>query len=158
MIIDKWYIEKASGKNMERLQLQAMLEYAREGDIIYIHDLSRIASSTKDLLTLVERLQQNGIELVSGKDAIDTSTPIGKFFLTVTAALNQLECENMKERQREGIEEAKKKENTKGENPNAWAQIGKRRHRFMRTVFGGRRQRRKLQKSTICPVRRLTDC
>lgn len=50
--IDKWYTEKVSGKNMNRPQLKAMLDYVREGDTVYIHDFSRLARSTKDLLAI----------------------------------------------------------------------------------------------------------
>ena len=51
--IDKWFTEKISGKNTHRPQLQAMLDFVREGDTVYIHDFSRLARSTKDLLELV---------------------------------------------------------------------------------------------------------
>ena len=54
--IDKWFIGKCSGKNTDRPQLQAMLEYVREGDTVFVHDFSRLARSTKDLLDLVENL------------------------------------------------------------------------------------------------------
>ena len=55
--IEKWFTEKVSGKNMDRPKLQEMLDFCREGDIIYIHDFSRLARSTKDLLDIVERLK-----------------------------------------------------------------------------------------------------
>lgn len=57
--IEKWYVEKVSGKNTNRVQLQAMLEFAREGDTIYIHDLSRLARNTVDLLKIVELLKRS---------------------------------------------------------------------------------------------------
>ena len=76
--IEKWFTEKVSAKDTKRPQLQAMIEFAREGDTIYIHDFSRIARSTKDLLDLVERLQAKGIHLMSNKENIDTSTPTGR--------------------------------------------------------------------------------
>jgi len=101
--IDKWFTEKVSGKDTNRPQLQAMLDYAREGDTIFIHDFSRLARSTKDLLEIVERLQSKGICLISNKEALDTSTPTGKLMLTMIAAINEFERENLLERQREGI-------------------------------------------------------
>ena len=61
--IEKWFTEKISAKSMERPQLQAMLDFVREGDTVYIHDFSRLARSTKDLLELVERLQNKGVHL-----------------------------------------------------------------------------------------------
>lgn len=106
--IEKWFTEKVSGKNTNRPQLQQMLDFAREGDTIYIHDFSRLARSTKDLLDITERLQEKGIHLVSNKENIDTSTPTGKLMLTMIAAINEFERTNLLERQREGIAIAKK--------------------------------------------------
>ena len=106
--IEKWFIEKVSAKNMNRPQLQLMLEFAREGDIIYIHDFSRLARSTKDLLEIIEQLQKNKVNLVSNKENLDLSTSTGKLMLTMISAINQFERENMLERQREGIQLAKK--------------------------------------------------
>lgn len=106
--IDKWYTEKVSGKDTNRPQLQAMIEYAREGDTIYVHDFSRLARSTKDLLDIVDRLHKKSITLVSHKEAINTSTANGKLMLTMIAAINEFERSNMLERQKEGILIAKK--------------------------------------------------
>ena len=105
--IEKWFTEKVSGKNTNRPQLQAMLDFAREGDTVYVHDFSRLARSTKDLLDIVETLTEKKIHLVSNKEAIDTSTPQGKLMLTMIAAIYEFERTNMLERQREGIAIAK---------------------------------------------------
>ena len=112
--IDKWFTEKVSGKNMNRPQLEAMLDYVREGDTVYIHDFSRLARSTKDLLTIVEKLQNKKVHLVSNKENLDTSTPTGKLMLTMIAAINDFERENLLERQREGIAIAKEQGKFKG--------------------------------------------
>ena len=112
--IDKWFTEKVSGKNMNRPQLEAMLDYVREGDTVYIHDFSRLARSTKDLLSIVEQLQEKGVHLVSNKENLDTSTPTGKLMLTMIAAINEFERENLLERQREGIAIAKEQGILKG--------------------------------------------
>ena len=101
--IDKWFTEKISAKDANRPQLQAMLEFAREGDTVFIHDFSRIARSTKDLLAIVEQLNAKGVHLVSNKENIDTSTPTGKLMLTMIGAINEFERCNLLERQREGI-------------------------------------------------------
>lgn len=106
--IDKWYTEKVSGKNTNRPELQKMLDYIREGDAVYIHDFSRLARSTQDLLKLVETFKEKGVTLVSNKEAIDTSTATGKLMLTMIAAINDFERENLLERQAEGIEIAKR--------------------------------------------------
>ena len=115
--IEKWFIEKISGKDMNRPKLQELLDYAREGDIVYVEDFSRLARSTKDLLELVETLQSQNIELVSMKENLDTSTPTGKLMLTMIAAINEFERANILERQREGIELAKERGAYKGRKP-----------------------------------------
>lgn len=105
--IDKWFIEKVSTKDISRPKLKETIDYAREGDTIYVHSLDRLARSTKDLLEIVERLQGKGIHLVSSKENIDTSTADGKLMITMIGAINTFERENMLERQREGIAIAK---------------------------------------------------
>lgn len=112
--IEKWFIEKVSGKNTNRPKLKEMLEYAREGDTIHIHDFSRLARSTKDLLDIVDNLNKKGIALVSNKENIDSSTPTGKLMLTMIGAINEFERTNLLERQREGIEIAKTQGKYKG--------------------------------------------
>lgn len=106
--IDVWYTEKVSGKNADRPELQKMLAEAQEGDTIFVHDFSRLARSTKDLLTIVETLTERGIHLVSNKENLDTSTATGKLLLTMIAAINEFERTNLLERQAEGIEIAKR--------------------------------------------------
>ncbi|HIX17844.1 MAG TPA: recombinase family protein [Candidatus Gemmiger faecavium] len=112
--IDKWFTEKVSAKDTNRPQLQAMLEFAREGDTVYIHDLSRLARSTSDLLKMVELLQAKGVHLVSNKESIDTSTPTGKLMLTMLGAIYEFERTNLLERQREGVAIAKSQGKYKG--------------------------------------------
>ena len=125
--IDKWFVEKVSGKDMKRPQLISMLDFAREGDNIYIHDLSRLARSTADLLKIVELLNEKKINLISNKESIDTSTATGKLMLTMIGAINEFERQNLKERQAEGIEIAKNKGKYKGrkkvERPDNWAEV-----------------------------------
>ncbi len=112
--IDKWFTEKVSAKDTNRPQLQAMMEYARDGDTIHIHDFSRLARSTADLLAIIEQMQKKGITLISNKENIDTSTPTGKLMVTMIGAINQFERENLLERQREGIAIAKAQGKYKG--------------------------------------------
>lgn len=112
--IDKWFTEKVSAKDTKRPQLKAMLEFAREGDTIYIHDFSRLARSTSDLLKIVEELKAKSIHLVSNKENIDTSNATGKLMLTMIGAINEFERTNLLERQREGIAIAKRQGKYKG--------------------------------------------
>lgn len=106
--IEKWFTEKCSGKNTDRPKLQEMMDFAREGDEIYIHDFSRLARSTKDLLNIIEKLDAKGVKLVSNKENIDTHTPTGKLMLTMIGAIAEFERANILERQREGIIIAKR--------------------------------------------------
>jgi DNA invertase Pin-like site-specific DNA recombinase len=105
--INKFFIEKLSGKNTDRPELKKMIEFIREGDIVYIESISRIARSTKDLLAIIHQLQLKSVELVSLKENIDTTTPQGRFVLTIFGALSELERENILQRQKEGIAAAK---------------------------------------------------
>jgi DNA invertase Pin-like site-specific DNA recombinase len=107
--VDRIFSEKLSGANTDRPQLKAMLDYVREGDTLFIESISRLGRSTKDLLNIIDALTEKGVSLISHKENIDTDTPAGKFMLTVFAALSQLEREQLKQRQREGIEIAKRK-------------------------------------------------
>ncbi len=112
--IEKWYIEKVSGKDTNRPKLQEMLDFVREGDTVYVYDFSRLARSTKDLLEIVELLSNKAVDLVSNKESIDTSTPSGKLMLTMIGAIAEFERQNILERQREGIAIAKKQGKYKG--------------------------------------------
>lgn len=112
--IDKTFTEKLSGKDMERPQLALMMDYAREGDTVYIESFSRLARNTKDLLDIIESMNVKGVKVVSLKEGLDTSTPTGKLMLTMIGAIATFERENMLERQREGIALAKKQGKYKG--------------------------------------------
>lgn len=103
------YLEKITGKTMDRPELQKLLATLKSGDTLIVHDFSRLSRSTSDLLKIVEDLNKRNITLISNKENLDTSTPTGKLMLTMIAAINQFEIENTKERQREGIQEAKKR-------------------------------------------------
>ncbi len=115
--VEKIYIDKVSGKNKDRKQLKEMLNFIREGDIVIVESISRIARNTKDLLELVELLKSKGVEFVSKKEAIDTNTVPGKFMLTVFGAIAELERGYILDRQKEGIEIAKKEGKYKGRKP-----------------------------------------
>jgi DNA invertase Pin-like site-specific DNA recombinase len=125
--IEKYFSEKVSAKDTNRPKLKEMIEFAREGDNIYIHDFSRLARSTKDLLEIIEILKNKKINLISNKENLDTGTATGMLMLTVISAINQFERENMLERQREGIAIAKAKGKYKGKKaiskPDNWNEI-----------------------------------
>lgn len=103
--LDKVFCESVSAKDIKgRPQLQKMLEFIREGDTVYIESISRLARNIMDLLKIVETFREKGVELVSLKEQIDTSTPQGKFLLSIFGAMAELERETIKQRQKEGIE------------------------------------------------------
>ena len=115
--VDRIFSEKLSGATADRPQLKAMLDYVREGDTLYVESISRLGRSTRDLLNIIDTLTDKGVMLVSHKENIDTNSPSGKFMLTVFAALPQLEREQLKQRQREGIEIAKAQGKYTGRKP-----------------------------------------
>lgn len=115
--VDEVYIDRMSGKNTNRPELQKMMEYVRRGDTVIVESISRFARNTRDLLELVEKLSAKGVEFVSKKEAIDTTTPTGKFMLTVFGAVAELEREYILQRQREGIAIAKANGVYKGRKP-----------------------------------------
>lgn len=115
--IEKWYIEKVSGKDTKREKLQLMLDFVREGDEVYVMDFSRLSRSVQDLLNIVDLLNSKKVKLVSLKENLDTSTPTGKLMLTMIGAISEFERQNILERQREGIEIAKREGKYKGRKP-----------------------------------------
>ena len=115
--VDKVFQDKKSGKNTDRPALKEMLTYVREGDIVITESISRIARSTRDLLGIIDALASKGVGFISLKETIDTTTPQGKFMLTVFAAMAELERENILQRQKEGIAIAKAQGKYRGKKP-----------------------------------------
>ena len=115
--VDEIYIDRMSGKNANRPELQKMMDYVRKGDTVIVESISRFARNTRNLLELIEKLSEKGVEFVSRKEAIDTTTPTGKFMLTVFGAVAELEREYILQRQREGIAIAKAQGKYTGRKP-----------------------------------------
>jgi DNA invertase Pin-like site-specific DNA recombinase len=105
--LDRCFTDKASGKSSDRPGLRSMLDFLREGDVLYVESISRVARSTRDLLGIVDLLEKKKVTFISLKESIDTSTPQGRFVVTLFGALAELERETIKERQREGIAAAR---------------------------------------------------
>ena len=111
------YSEIISGKDTDRTELQYLLSEIKEGDIVVITSLDRLARSVRDLLNLVETFDEKGVKLKSlkkGEDVIDPSTSTGKFMMTVLVAVADLERELIRERQLAGIAKAKAEGKYKG--------------------------------------------
>lgn len=115
--VERIFIDRLSGKNTDRPQLKEMMVFVRQGDTVVVESISRFARNTKDLLELVEQLTAKGVEFVSKKEAIDTTTPTGKFMLTIFGAVAELEREYILQRQSEGIAIAKEQGVYKGRQP-----------------------------------------
>ena len=112
--VDKVFREKQSGKNTERKALKEMLNFLREGDTLIVESISRLARNTKDLLSIIEVLQEKQVNFISLKENIDTNTAAGKFMLTVFGAMAELERQYILDRQAEGIAIAKSEGKYKG--------------------------------------------
>ena len=130
--IDKWFIEKASGKDMNRPKLQEMLEYVREDDTIYVLEFSRLGRSTADLLSIVQKIEEAGAKFVSTKENFYTSTPTGRLQMTMMAAIAEFERAMILERQREGIAIAKSEGKYKGRKAVSVPNIGEYYSKYMR--------------------------
>ena len=115
---DREYIEKISGKNLDRPQLQALLHNLRPGDIIHVHELSRISRSMRDLLEIIETILKSGASIKFHKENLEfksnTNDPFQKLMLHLLGSFSEFERSVLLERQREGIQIAKQKGLYKG--------------------------------------------
>lgn len=137
--VERIFMDKLSGKNTERPQLKAMIDFARDGDIVYVSEFSRLARSTKDLLDIVQKLKEKQVQVISLKENFDTSTPAGELAMTLFAAIATFERKIMLERQKEGIAVAKVKGVYKGRQrkhkPANWEElVQKYQHREIRSI------------------------
>ena len=157
--VDRIFPEKLSGANTDRPQLRDMLDYVREGDTLYVESISRLGRSTKDLLNIIDTLNDKGVTLISHKEKIDTDTPTGKFMLTVFAALSQLEREQLKQRQREGIEIAKAQGKYTGRKPlpTDWTRFGQLYGKWRAKNITGRDFMRRMDMSANTFYRRVRE-
>lgn len=104
--IDRTFIDKASGKDTDRPEFQKMLEYVREGDIVYFESFSRISRSLSDLLRTLDYFTEKGVAFVSLKEQIDTSGATGKLIVSVLGAISAYEREINAERREFGYRKA----------------------------------------------------
>src|SRR6266480_7119266 len=109
--LDRVFTDKASGKDVKRPQLQAALEYLREGDTLFVHSLDRLARNAEDLLRIVRELTERGVSVDFVKNKLtfsgDRADPMARLMLTMLAGFATFERDLIRERQREGIALAK---------------------------------------------------
>jgi len=124
---ERVFEEKISGKNMERPQLQELLNFVRANDEIVIYSLSRISRSLKDMLNIMDIIIEKKITLISIKEnlTISDSNKTTRFFVSILGCCAELERENIRERQADGIKEAKKRGVYKGRKPIQVEDFGK---------------------------------
>ncbi len=115
--IERFYIDKCSGKSLDRPKLKELLQFVREGDEVFIHSFSRLGRNVKELLQLIENFDRDGIKLISLKENFDLSTSQGRLLISLIASINQFEREIINERTREGIEIAKREGKYRGRKP-----------------------------------------
>lgn len=115
--LDKVFEDKCSGKDTQRPGLEAMLEYVREGDEINVHDISRLARNLEDLLTMVKTLTGRGIAICFHKENLTftgEANPMQELMLSMLGSVYQFERSMIRERQLEGIQQAKAQGKYKG--------------------------------------------
>lgn len=107
--LDRVFEDKASGKNLERPALQAMLGYVREGDTLHVHDMTRLGRDAFELQGLLRELKQKGVAVRFHKEGLTAGEggAMGDFIVQVLAAVAEMERKNMLERQQEGYRAAK---------------------------------------------------
>lgn len=109
-LVDEVLIDKASGKNAERPQLQALLQKVRSGDVVKVKSVDRLARNTRDLLTILEELTSQGISVMFLDNSLTfDDSPTSKFMITMLGAVGELERSFIRQRQTEGIAIAKEK-------------------------------------------------
>lgn len=115
--LEKVFTDTVSGATTDRPQLQVMLDYVREGDVIHVHSIDRLARSLVDLLALVQGLTTKGIHIRFHKENLlftGEANPTQELMLSIMGSVAQFERAMIRERQREGIEKAKEKGVYKG--------------------------------------------
>lgn len=115
--VDKTFIDKASGKDTNRPQLQAALDYLRDGDVLVVHSMDRLARNITDLLHMVESLNKRGVVVEFAKEALTFTgddSPMSKLMLTIMGGVAEFERAMIRERQLEGIAKAKQEGKYRG--------------------------------------------
>ncbi|GAE32857.1 recombinase family protein [Halalkalibacter hemicellulosilyticus] len=123
--VDQIFQEKETGARADRDELQRVLDMLREGDTLVVYKLDRLGRTFKNLIALVEELEEKGVKLISIKENIDPSTPIGKAMMNMIFIVAEMEREVIKERTQSGIETARKRGVKGGRKPVDQSKVNK---------------------------------
>ena len=108
--LDRWFEDSATSGTttaLDRPGFAALFEYVRDGDTLIVPAIDRLGRNTLDVLATIEALQGKGVRVVSQREGFDLATPVGRLMVTMLAGVAELERENIRERQRAGLERAK---------------------------------------------------
>lgn len=117
IVIDKKFVDYASGSTINRPQFQLMMDYVRDGDVIVVHSMDRLARNVKNLLSIIDELNSKNVEIRFIKENIHfngSDSAMSKLLLMIMGAVAEFEYSLIKERQQEGINIAKKEGKYKG--------------------------------------------
>ena len=123
-----YFEDKLSGRNMDRPEFQKMIEQLRPGDSVMVVSIDRLGRNLKELVELSSKLKDMGVNIVALNQGIDTSSKMGQLFYNFMALMSEMELMFIQERQREGIELAKREGRYKGrplKELNDWEQLTK---------------------------------
>ena len=118
--LDKVFEEKVSGRNMDRKELKTCLDFLREGDVLHVHSMDRLARNLKDLLTIVHDLNDKGVTVKFITENLEFSgndNPMGLLMLSLLGAVHQFELAMIRSRQAEGIRKAQERGQQLGRAP-----------------------------------------
>ena len=115
--IEKWFVENASSRSLNRPRLQEMLGFLRSGDTVFVRDFSRLAGSLRDLVSLLSLFESTGVYLVSEEEKADSRTPAGREKLSMVRIIQEFEQKTRRERQQEGITLARAAGKYRGRRP-----------------------------------------
>lgn len=120
--VERVYQEQASGGRWDRPELHKVLDQLRQGDVLVVWKLDRLSRSLKDLLTIMERIEQRGAGFRSLTEAIDTTTPAGRMMMQMVGSFAEFERAMIRERTKAGLEQARSEGRVGGRKPKLSAQ------------------------------------
>lgn len=157
--VEKFFCEKKSGKTTEgRTELEAMIDFVREGDTVYVSSIDRLGRDLMDILSVSKELETKKVNIISIKEGIDTNTSLGRMYMVIAGILAEVELSLINERAEEGREAAKADGKTGGR-PRIEVSEGEREliEKYVRGERSGSSCREKLHMSKSTFFRRVRE-